>query len=287
VVITLIGVFSVNLFADDKTDMVIMDNGDRLVGEIKRMEFGQLEFKASYMASSVQLDWSKVKEIKSIRRFRVEFMDGTLHSGTILKKPDAAADQNFGVTENEITTARGFLDVVSIAPLERSLWSRFRGSGDIGLTIHPSQALTQWTANATVEYPAEHFRFASQFSSLFGTKKGTPDTVRDSFGAGYYHFLSKKQWFGLGMTQLLKDNQLNLDLRSTFIGGAGRYLLHSNRSGIAVFGGIAATYERYFDTSDNNTGFIAEAMAGADFYTVRFASSRFNSKLLTYYGLND
>jgi len=277
--------FSLNLLAADKTDVVVMNNGDRLVGEIKGMEVGQLEFKASYMASSVLLDWTKVKELKSVRRFRVEFMDGTLHSGTIFFKPDAAADANFGVIDHDITIARGYLEVVSIEPLERSMWSRFRGSGDIGLTLHPSQGQTEWNANAGVEYPAEHFRFASQFSSLFSTKEGTQDTIRDSFGAAYYHYLSKK-WFSVGQLQFLKDNQLNLNLRSTVSAGIGRFLLHSNHSGIAMYGGIAATNEKYFDTSASANGTNAEALTGADFYTVRFASSRFSSKLLVFYGLN-
>jgi len=273
------------LFAADKTDMVVMKNGDQLVGEIKRLEFGQLEFKAPYMASSVQLDWSKVMQLRSVRRFRVEFMDGTLLSGTILIKPNAGADENFVMVDHDVTTTHGFLEVVSFVPLERSIWSRFRGSGDIGLTVHPAQGQTQWNANAAVEFPAEHFRFASQFSSLFSSQDGATDTIRDSFGAAYYHFLSKK-WFAVGMTQFLKDNQLNLDLRSTFSGGAGRFLLHSNRSGIAVFGGLALSNEKYFDTSSSDNGTHTEALTGADFYTVRFASSRFFSKLFVYYGIN-
>src|SRR5205823_1068573 len=120
--ILLTSVFSLNLFAADKTDEAVMNNGDHLLGEIKGLEFGQLEFKASYMATSVQLDWTKVRQLKSTRRFRVEFMDGTLHTGTIQVTPNAPADQNFGVTQNEVTTARGFLEVVSIEPLERSIW---------------------------------------------------------------------------------------------------------------------------------------------------------------------
>jgi hypothetical protein len=66
-----------------------MNNGDRFVGEIKELGFGQLKFKASYMAASVDLDWAKVSQLESTRRFRVGFADGMLRTGSITKSATA------------------------------------------------------------------------------------------------------------------------------------------------------------------------------------------------------
>jgi hypothetical protein len=272
--------------AEDKTDLVVMSNGDRFIGEIKSLDYGQLEFKASYMASSVDLDWTKVVELASMRRFRVEFADGVLASGSITKSSSAAAAFNFVVDEVFGTYARGSFEVVSIEPLEKSIWARFRGSADVGLTLQPQIGQTTWTGNASIDYPAEKFRVDSQISSYFDSQENAESSIRQSFGLSYYQFLSRK-WFLLGMTQLLKDNQLNLDLRSTFSAGGGRFLTHSNRRGLAVFGGIAATNEKYFDTTTNSNGTTAEALTGAEFYLVRFASSQIKTKLLTYTGLSE
>jgi hypothetical protein len=103
----LLALQTINAAAEDKTDLVVMNNGDRFVGEIKSMDFGQLEFKASYMASSVELDWTKVTEIESTRRFRVEFADGVLASGPITRSGTAAAAVNFEVEEIFGTYTRG------------------------------------------------------------------------------------------------------------------------------------------------------------------------------------
>lgn len=270
----------------EKTDLVVMMNGDRLVGEIKGLEFGQLEFKASYMASSVHLDWTKIKEMESNRRFRVEFGDGALYTGLIRKLATATPDGDFEVTDDTERTTRNSISVVALEPLERSMWARFRGSADVGITLHPEAGQTQYTANANISYPSEKYRVDSQASSLFSRQEGAEDASRDSLGAGYTRFLSGN-WLLLGLTQILKDNQLNLDLRATFSGGGGRFLLHTNRTGIAVFGGIASTYEKYFDTASNQNGNKAEALAGIQVFRFRFASSQFNTRLLAYAGITE
>jgi len=182
-------------------------------------------------------------------------------------------------------TTRGALEVVTMEPIDGSLWHRFRGSADVGLTLQPEVGQTTWTANGTLEYPAEQFRVDSQVSSYFDSQENTDSSVRQSFGLSYYQFLSSK-WFVLGMSQFLKDNQLNLDLRSTFSGAAGRFLKHSSSNGVAIFAGIAATTEKYFDTTNNSNGTNAELLTGIELYHIRFASSQFKTKLLTYSGLS-
>src|SRR5262245_19227160 len=175
--------------AKDYTDVVVMNNSDRLVGEIKELALGKLQFKASYMQSSVYLDWTKVKQLESIRHFRVEFADGVLDVGTIQKFDSPTPDGDFKVTDSLGMTSRDYLEVVSLEPIEGSLWSRLRGSADVGLTLKPEAGQTQWTANASLEYPSERFRVNLQANSLFSSQEGAEDVVRQSFGGSYYHFL--------------------------------------------------------------------------------------------------
>jgi len=51
--------------AKRKDDTVVMKNGDRFTGEIKRLDHGILYFKSSYMLESVQLDWAQVDKLES------------------------------------------------------------------------------------------------------------------------------------------------------------------------------------------------------------------------------
>ena len=273
------------LWAADKTDVVVMMNGDRLVGEVKKLEFGQLLFKASYMADSVNLDWLKIVDVQSVRHFRVEFQDGSLKIG-VIRRTMSSPDSDFTVVDPNGITSRGALEVVSIQPLEGSFIHRLRGSADVGFSFQPQAGDTQLSANLSAEYPAESFRLFLQASSLFSSKEGTEDTVRDSLAVTHYQFLSRN-WFLAGLGQLLKDNQLELDLRATAAVAPGHFFIHTNRTGLATFAGVASTYEKYFETAGSRNGNKAEAIAGFEFYTVRFASSQVNTTLLFYSGLTE
>jgi hypothetical protein len=283
-VILLLSVGSLEAIAQtDKTDVVVMTNGDRLVGEIKLLEYGQLEFKASYMESSVHLDWAKVTQLESTRRFRVEFDDGSLYSGSIHKSASAAPSADFLIDDAGAKTTRGFLEVVNIQPLEGSVWHRFRGSADFGLTLHPEAGQNQWSANASVDYPSEKFRVMTRVSSLFGKQEESEDAERHSLGMAYYQYLSRN-WFLFGMNQLLNDSQLDLELRVTLGAGGGHFLARSNRAGLTAFAGVAATHEKYFEAASNGTN--SEAILGTEFYWARFASSQVSSRLLFYSGIS-
>jgi hypothetical protein len=152
------------------------------------------------------------------------------------------------------------------------------------VSVQPEAGDFQWSANLSTEYPSENFRIFVQASSLFSSKEGAEDTVRDSFGFAHYQFLSRN-WFLVGMTNMLKDNQLKLSLRASFAGAPGHFLIHTNRTGLAAFAGIASTYEKYFDTATTRNGNNAEFLAGMQFYTVKFAKSRVDTTLLAYRGI--
>jgi len=273
-----------DIAAADKTDVVVMMNGDHFIGEIKGLEFGQLSFKASYMTDDVTLDWMKVSELQSVRHFRVELSNGVLKSGTILKRA-ATADkaEDFEVADVDGTTSLNATNVVEIEPLERSKLSRFRGSVDLGFTLNPENDQTQLTANGSLDYPSEHFRFSSQLNSQFSKQEGAEDSTHQSVGLGYEYFLSKN-WFLFGLTQFLKDSQLDLDLRTTAGGGVGRYLVHTNRTVMTGMGGAVVNHEKFFDTPTSST---VESVLGVEFYTFRFDASQLRTKLLVYPGLTD
>ena len=284
ILITLAFLFcSLDAHSQDKTDVVVMTNGDHFVGEIKKLEFGQLSFKASYMADSVKLDWTKVQQLESVRRFRVELANGQLRSGSILKRPSTASSSgDFDVVEDVGTISVSFLEVVSLDPLAKSLWRRFRGSVDVGFTIHPHQQ-TAYSTNSAIDFPAENFLVSSQVTSQFSRQEGAEDSEHHSASLSYYRFLSKN-WFAMGVGQALKNNQLDLDLRTTLGGGGGRFLIHTNRTILTSTIGVGWTREKYFDTDRVET---AEGLLGVRFYTFSFASSQFDTRIVVYPGLTE
>src|SRR5205085_9883570 len=62
--------------AKHKDDVVVMKNGDRITGEIKRMQRSQLTVKAEYMSADVVLDWSKLARLESKDPYLMSMTDG-------------------------------------------------------------------------------------------------------------------------------------------------------------------------------------------------------------------
>ena len=74
---------AIPLFAREKTDIIVMNNGDRLTGEIKGLDSGTLSVSFDYILGTASLDWSKVDHLESKQRFLVKTQDGSVYSGTL------------------------------------------------------------------------------------------------------------------------------------------------------------------------------------------------------------
>ncbi len=67
--------------ARGKTDVVILRDGNRILGEIKEMKRGILRFSTDF-ARTINVEWPEIAGISSTYRFEVETIDGTLYFGS-------------------------------------------------------------------------------------------------------------------------------------------------------------------------------------------------------------
>src|SRR5271165_1773749 len=64
-------------------DTVIMKNGDRLTGEVKKLEQGVLYVETDYFSGSVGVDWLQVAKVESKATFQIILNDGKRFTGSI------------------------------------------------------------------------------------------------------------------------------------------------------------------------------------------------------------
>jgi hypothetical protein len=70
------------LFAQpERTDVIIMKNGDRITCEITGVKYGTLYARLDYVDGIVEIDWSKVAKVESNRLFIIKTEDGSVHEG--------------------------------------------------------------------------------------------------------------------------------------------------------------------------------------------------------------
>ena len=65
-----------------KVDVVVLQNGTRVVGEIRSMSKGRLELGTDDMGT-VQIEWGNVAQVTAPEFFEVEDMEGGLYFGSL------------------------------------------------------------------------------------------------------------------------------------------------------------------------------------------------------------
>ena len=80
----------VPLLARDKTDVLVMKNGDRMSCEVKGLDGGILQVSFDYIDGTTSVDWSKVARVESKQLFVVKTEDGSVHTGTLNTLPTSA-----------------------------------------------------------------------------------------------------------------------------------------------------------------------------------------------------
>ncbi len=261
-------------------DVVILKNGDRMTGEIKGLQRGELKFKAGYMAESVRLDWSKVERLESRGRFLILLVDGKLFTDSIGLIASNETD-NFVIGNDKNAVRVRQLEVFRLMPVETTFWKRLEGTVDLGFNYTSGNDQYQTQFAATAKYlKGDHLVTASVESVFSGQNEGS-STSRREFTLDYRKKISRN-WYVGGLFDLLSSDQQSLDLRTTLGGFVGRNLKQTERTRFSVFGGLVGTREDYSVVVDQARDSNADALAGVDFETFRFKTTDVRSTVLFY-----
>lgn len=94
----------VPLFAREKRDVIVMNNGDRLTCEIKGLDSGVLYVKLDYILGTSSVEWSKVHHLESSQLFIVKTESGSVYTGT-LSSSQASGDRPMKI---EVASGSGY-----------------------------------------------------------------------------------------------------------------------------------------------------------------------------------
>src|ERR1051326_2724573 len=116
------------LYARDKTDVMVMTNGDRLTCEVKGLDAGVLYVSFDYIDGTALVDWSKVAHLESKQLFFVKTVNGAIYTGR-LRTPDTPADRPVKIqvlaAGKEAVLNRD--QIVKMIAASENFWQRFNG----------------------------------------------------------------------------------------------------------------------------------------------------------------
>src|SRR4051794_8575457 len=230
--------------AQTRTDVATLGNGDRITGEVRRLERGRLEFKTDD-AGTLYLEWDKLASVVAVRRVEVVTRDGRRFLGSL----GPATARSIAVVSPQASMALPMSDVTLIRPIGRAFWSTLDGSIDAGFSYTRSSGVAQLNVNSDTisRKPASQSRLTA---SLTQTEKndGSGRDDRGSLEASYLRY-PWQRWFVSGAARFETNESLGLRLRSQVGGVVGPRLVNSNRAQLAVGAGVVVNDERGVDVA--------------------------------------
>jgi hypothetical protein len=220
-----------------KTDIVVLNNGDRITCEVDGLSSGLLTVKTDDMGT-IRIEWDKVRSVTSSRTFEVETTGGALWYGSL-----AAGNPGQLVVVGATRTTLDQLAIFRITTIEKGFWHRLDGSINVGGSVTKSSGVGQVYANLDVGAKTPKSSWSLSYDSTTTFRENEPDSGRYLGQFIYTHNL-RKRWFLLGFSQLESNEDLGYDLRVAVGGGGGRNLIQSTRRVFQLIGGLSVNREQ-------------------------------------------
>ena len=227
-----------NVWARDKTDIILLANGDRITGEIKQLEHGKLRVSTDSIGE-IRIEWEDIERIDSDYEFQFERSDGTRITGTIQDSPD---QKEITLANDEKTTSFAHERVVRISQIEDSFWERLQGSLSFGYSFTKASDIAQGNLGFRATHRTEARAFTLDGSTIITNDADGVGTQRTDLTVEMTRF-RKNRWFNSYWLGFESNDELGLNLRASLGTGLGRFLVQTNTSELAVMGGIVGSNE--------------------------------------------
>jgi putative salt-induced outer membrane protein YdiY len=270
-----------------RKDVVVMNNGDRFTGQVKRLQNGLLFVETDYVSGNIGLDWNQVDSVQSTGTFHIVLNNGQRLVGKIEKVSGEKADRkNFLIHEATGEVRVTSASIVNIDSKKPTFWRQLQGSMDLGYSFTSGNTQSTLNADTSVTYRTTRWEATSSFDSTFSGQSGASKTNREDLQTTFAKFLNGNSSL-LALSDFLHSSQQDLNLRTTLGGGYGRYLKRTTNSDLSWLGGIVYIHESFDTTSAQPSDQNIEAVLGLQYKLVRFNFGEFDSQVLTFPGLTD
>lgn len=228
-------------------DEVRLKNGDKLTGQIVRMEADKLILKTRY-AGEITITWQEVAAVKTDTSVKVVLKDQTALEGTTEAVEEGKMKLNTGKLEAPATFSLADVKAINPKPVKT-----------VKITTRLNVSVTNQRGNTS----SDNYYFDGEFVARtkknrytiggeFTNEKADSITTSKNWLAygNYSHFLNKK-WYLYGNTLFEHDEFKDLDLRSTLGAGAGYQFFETPLLNLSISAGLARVDEN-FDVAEDN-----------------------------------
>lgn len=265
--------------ARESTDVVVMQNGDRLTGEVKALDAGVLYVSLPYVIQTLSVDWTKVARLESKQLFIVKTEDGTVYRGMLTSR-ESGGGKPIDIEIAEAPEKKAVISsekVVNVSETSDKILRRFTGGVSFGTTFSKANQQTQYNLSGFAAYPRERWGAQAGISSNLSSASGTTTSTRNQLNFGGYHLARWNNYFYTGFDVFLQSTEQGIRHQNAVGGGIGRYLKNTNGTIISVVGGGAWQRTDYTqDVAPIPTQDVAAAVLLANVQLFRFNKTTLN-----------
>ncbi len=266
-----------------KTDSIFHVNGNILLGEIKKMDYGRITFKMDGMGT-ILVDVEKVATIKSSKYFEFTSIHGRSFYGSI----DSTNVVGVIHINSGYDSSNFHLDqIVEIFPIKSTLFLRTSGKIGLGFNYTKGSNVGRFNIDWNVKY-----RNKGTLLELSATNIQTfspNDTINTSSKYDFTFTIEKKMkgiWAWTSNIGGSQNTELGLDLRLKGTIGILGDLVHTNKQRLYAVAGLAPNLEIASDDSRETVNLEGVLSVSYQFYHYTFPEMNITSKLDLYPSFN-
>lgn len=265
----------------EKTDVVVLKNGDKITGEVKRVGGGLLEFSTDTMGR-VYIEWRFIAKIFSDTNQSIDTVDGKRYLGkmTPLEEGDVIGIQT--ATELiELPTK----DLFSAYPVGGSFLDRSDFDISVGFDYQKSTDIADFVLSADWTHRRPNrITEASLRSNITRQSDGTNQN-RNQLQVGH-QFLLPDNRYKAWLANAESNESLGLDLRLYGGGVYGNYLIRRSNGSLNVGYGLIGTQESFSDNT-HQTGLEGVLSAAIRYFRFAEPERSLNTRLTLFPSLTE
>ncbi len=250
--------FAAPAAAHDKTDVVVLRNGDRFTGEIKGVAQEALQLDTD-AAGTIKLEWTHVASLTSTFDYEVEMTTGERYFGSLALPDEPGKLLIVGDAEAQTVSLSG---VFSISPIGRGFWKRLNGNVNFGFSYTQSNQAVQYSLSAATHYQNRKYLGLGQLNSIFNTQQDVDSTKQQNLSFRVTRTVKKVSGV-YGVIQLQSNPDQGFNLRSVVGGGYDRFLVHRASEYFIVNAGLVYVREQIVGSPQVDSS--AEVTVGLQF----------------------
>jgi len=231
-----------------KKDVVYLVNGDRISGEITRLQGGILHIKTE-MAGNIQVKWSNVERLEGGTVLQVTLNDESSYQGTLEKEASGEGAIAIRTADEMVRIDADRLELAET--LNKPPVDRFKGGVSFGLSILKAKDKRQLSLGLNGSYTADSYYAEASYNTFYTNDSVAGSNYRDYLNTSYQRKLPR-DWFFTGMFNTARNDALELDIRYNFNGAVGKDIISTESTTLQALGGVGVVREKYESGEDHS-----------------------------------